>query len=357
MTKEKEIGLIQQMSTIEGFVDKQLGLNVSSVNEIFSVVPNNRTRVFHVVTPDKDALAKIYIKKEDAETEIANYYLLQGLDFIPRLLAHNLGDANTGGGTFIIFAFIRGETLHSLFTRRKMDGTPANLNYVTEVMDQIGYMDKQVAGQKVRVLKTHTPIFLPVREGFFSETEKSKFLFDYALTSTRNLEACNLLRGFYFDRNPRNIIITAGQITQVDFGSIHFSSPLFDIAKLVRNGVDIPLKGDHLNDQNPYDLNTFTESQEAELRRLAYQKLVQEKKIIIDEHYFNLLLNHAFLTTHIFYLTKYKKYLNDGIGHDETLRTRIAYHYKMGMHTIYDLKQDNEKVQGLEGWMNYFLFK
>src|SRR5260370_38144045 len=132
-------------------------------------------------------------------------------------------------------------SIHKQFTKNKAEGVESSEDIIYQSIEQLQTMGQSLQGKESLFTKTPWPLKSPVRRDFLTPEGESNFLNEYTIVSQHNQETMRLFPGYYFDRNPRNLMYQNGTVYQVDFGVIEQSSPIFDLMKLLRNGTDVPL--------------------------------------------------------------------------------------------------------------------
>ena len=204
----------------------------------------------------------------------------------------------------------------------------------------------------------------PMREKFLTPAAESTFLNDYEVVLARNAQAMQVFPGFYLDRTPRNVIYHQGQVYQVDLGVVEHASPLFDLAKLLRNGTDVllPANVDLKAVKDTPDLVAslalYPKSEEQPFLDLLYEQIKVSAPISgRSRELFGLLYNYASIHTHLFYLIKYGKRLRKkkATGDLERLFSQCYYHFGTAFQVLDELEQMGEPVIRLRSWLEMFL--
>jgi hypothetical protein len=324
------------------------------------VAPNVHVQVYKVHAMEGDLFTKVYRDTPDiAQKEYENYQQFRDLGFIPALRYHIF--PTDSEKRLLAYDFIEGDDLHEQFTRNKATGVPSDEDIVYQCIEQTQAMGEVLAGKETQFAKSPWPLRSPVRQGLLTEEGESHFTSDYAPAFQRNEETLRLFPGYYFDRNPRNLMHQNGQVYQIDFGVSEWSSPIFDLIKLLRNGTDIPLPdGASVHDaisnsEIVHSLSVYDSAQEQKFKDHLYSKLESQTATSGTRDDFERAYDYAALHNHLFYTTKYIKMLRDGRGEADELQTRSFYHVGSGYETIEKLASQGEPVEQLKKWMNLFI--
>ncbi len=324
---------------------------------IDQVAPNLHTNIYKLSAPEGDLFLKHYHDRMDIATaEYDNYQFFKGLPFVPKLLYRTL-DMNKKSVIFA-YEYIEGNDIHEEFTRKKKSGEPIIVNLGIQTVDQFYEMDATLRKSSFKSSKTPWVLQSPVREGLLDSSEEIEFLGDYQVVMDKNEKTLKFFPGFYFDRNPRNVMYTHGWVMEVDYNVIEFTSPLFDLAKFLRNGTDIPFLTS-IDSSAKYLarlLNVYNGQEEKQILQHAYSRQLQVSPLGAGSFEdFYLMFNYAAIHTHIFYLTKYAKMLKEGKGVSSNLLSRCTYHFSMLNKTIEELQVFDDSINQIRVWAKKFI--
>ncbi len=328
ISEAKSLALSLEMSKLMATKEKPPGNHLESILQA-APNPTIETYIYHVNG------CSYFVKRyqanfQQAFEEINNFQHLGIADFVPNLsYVSYMPDRDSA-----IFAYelIDGIDMHKQFDENLKSEQKISLS--SQAIHQFYEMGHLYDSQKHTI--NPWPLRSPIRTGFLSEEEERSFLENYEIVFNINRQALQEFPGFYFDRNPRNVINSNGKIYQVDFNAVEYSSPLFDIAKFLRNGkdtggipADISLKTKEDYQDAAKTLSAFTPDEEKNLLATAYS--LQDPGEF-DTKRFDKFLQYfkfAAVHTHIFYLTKYLNMLRRNIGDLSALLSRSIYHYGM----------------------------
>lgn len=327
------------------------------------VAPNRHINDYRIETKDGIFFVKVYLDTpEVAEREVKNFQYFKGLPFIPELRHYIFPDESQQ--RLIAYEFITGEDLHRQFTAARQVGEYLDPSIMLEAVTQISQMREAVGAYKpVLPVKTPWALKSPIRRGFVSEEVEGQFVADYSAVLAQNTRTVGLFPGFYFDRNPRNLMHNERGVYQVDFGVIEQSSPLFDLVKLFRNGTDILLdESVDLKTLSPDSLlieriSTYPLGQEYMFLRHAYDDYVQKNRVTAEATFENFMLGYEYAATHshFFYMTKYLFMLKHNTGEQAKLTSRCIYHIGLLRKTLEKLSKRGEPISPLSRWVNCFV--
>ncbi|MCL4354147.1 hypothetical protein M1349_01610 [Patescibacteria group bacterium] len=327
ISEAKSLVLSLEMSKLMATKEKPPSNHLESILQA-APNPTIETYVYHVNG------CSYFVKRYQANfkkafEEINNFQHLEAADFVPNLSYVSCMPERDSA----IFAYelIDGIDMHRQFDENLDDEQKISLS--SQAVRQFYEMGHLYDSPK------HTtspwPLKSPIRTGFLSEEEERSFLENYEVVFNINRQALQEFPGFYFDRNPRNVINSNGKIYQVDFNAVEYSSPLFDIAKFLRNGRDTGIPANmSLKTRKDYSgaakaSSAFTPEEEKDLLSIAYS--LQNPGEFDSQKFerFSLYFKFATVHTHIFYLTKYLNMLRRNVGDSNALRSRSIYHHGM----------------------------
>jgi hypothetical protein len=318
-------------------------------HEIILAAPNERIKAYQVQAPEGNLFVKVYTNfPKEGQAEFANYQHFSSLSFVPSLRYYDL-TSSTDRQVFA-YDYVDGVDLHTDLSNTRDQGLYCSTDPILQTIDQTSKMALLLTGKESEFQNDPWALRSPVRGGFLSHEDHSAFLNAYSLTLRMNGEAITAIPGYYFDRNPRNILLTQENTYQIDFGVIEYASPIFDLAKLLRNGVDVSKV---VTADDFLELGAVTTVQEEDIKDYFYTTKVDATALSRDQ--FDLFFDHVALHTHIFYLTKYLKMLSDGKGEEKVLTARSLYHLGMSHRTIHSLVNRGEQVENMHTWVEHFV--
>lgn len=327
---------------------------------IAQTAPNAHVQVYRIALPEGDMFTKVYLNTpEVADKEYEHYRIFEDLPFVPSLRFR----LSTEQKRLLAYNFVEGDNLHHQLTVLRAASRYPDQGVIMQAFDQIRAMGEVVAlSPDVATSPDRSwPTRSPIRAGFLSAEDEQVFLSDYQVVRKRNVEAIKDFPGYYLDRNPRNLMQNRNGIVQVDFGVIEQSSPLFDAAKLLRNGTDV-----RLPDNTDLDESTDQEDILSKLSILAPEQEASYLDYLYKLHFpdagedpakwehFKHLYLFAATHSHIFYITKYAKMLREEMGDKDKLFSRMFYHLGMAHYTLRELEARGEQVKPLIGWLDQF---
>ena len=353
---------IPTREALSEWLSKDMVNNGITAELIPQAAPNRHINVYRVKHEKEDLFVKVYLDTPDvAEKELSNYQYFEGLTFIPPLRYSIF--PQTSEKRLIAYDFVEGDDLHRQFTAARAQGKYLSKAIIPEAILQFQVMEQTVKPHDDQLpVKTPWPLKSPIRRDFLTKEAEVAFMHDYEFITEENQKTLRAFPGYYFDRNPRNLMHDNGSVQQVDFGVIERSSPIFDLVKLIRNGTDIatPLQADQLREvvsNSPMieNIATYPNTEEDYFLKEAYQAYVDGnprngKSFDEFRHHFD----YASIHSHIFYVTKYLAMFKSGKGDTNKLVTRSAFHLGMIKRTLEVLKPENAQIAKLEPWIDQF---
>ncbi len=363
MTYKENTGQITTQDALQEWLSRDMLEGPLSATLIPQTAPNRHVNVYRIETRDGVFFVKVYLDTPDiAEREISNFQYFRELPFVP-VLKHHIFPVNSPR-RLIAYNFIEGGDLHEQFTSARQNNRYIDSDVITEAISQTSTMREIMNSYKLsQPAKTPWALKSPIRRDFISKNIEELFLTDYKLILTKNAESMGVFPGYYFDRNPRNIMHDLEGVHQVDFGVVEYSSPLFDLVKLLRNGTDILLGEDvnlsTINSSSPLveRISAYPLSQEQTFLQLAYEDWMGKNQGGGWGHYEAFLLGYKYaaIHSHFFYMTKYLKMLKENTGDKGRLTSRCIYHVGLARNTLDSLIAFGEPVGQLLRWVDYFV--
>lgn len=336
---------------------------VPEAQVIPQAAPNRHVQAYKLTLPEGDLFTKVYFDTPQvADKEYANFHLFGALPFVPKL-RFRISPINQEQ-RLLAYDFIEGGDLHRQLTALRGASIYPDPSLIFQAFQQMHEMDNKVStvSSGITLPDKAWPIKSPIRREFLSVEEEQSFLRDYQIVHDRNQEAMQTFPGYYFDRNPRNLMKNDGGVMQVDFGVIERSSSLFDIAKFLRNGTDVKLpEGVSLMDAKKRRdlldrLSILPSGQEEQYLDYVYGlNFPNLSNDTAERNRFKHLYSFAALHAHIFYFTKYGKMLHEGNGDTEKLFSRAFYHFGMAHDALERLEETGEPVSNLSLWLDRFM--
>lgn len=336
---------------------------ISEAQLVPQAAPNRHVQAYRVKVSEGDLFTKIYIDTPQvADKEYNNYLIFSHLPFVPKL-RYKISPVDQEK-RLLAYDFIEGGDLHQQLTLIRGTNNYPESGLIFQSFQQMNEMGKAVVphSKMATPMERAWPTKSPIRRDFLSADEEQVFLQDYSLVHERNREAMRDYPGYYFDRNPRNLMRNNSGVMQVDFGVIEMSSPIFDAAKLLRNGTDVRLpEGTALKDAptRPDLLDKLSILPPGEEEKyLDYVYKINFPDIRRDSsglNRFKHLYLFATIHTHMFYLTKYGKMLHDRNGDKNKLFSRAFYHFGMAYKTLSELENRGEDMKSLKTWLDRFM--
>lgn len=362
MTYKENKAQISPQDALQEWLSNDMLDGPLSFNLIPQAAPNRHVNAYRVETGGGVFFVKVYLDTPDvAEREISNFQYFRTLPFVPTL-KHHIFPVNSQR-RLIAYDFIEGGDLHKQFTSARQNNRYLDTSVIVGSILQISQM-REIIEPHRSLLSAKIPWALksPIRRNFIPRNIEELFLTDYRLVLAKNAETIQIFPGYYFDRNPRNIMYDSMGIHQVDFGVIEYSSPLFDLVKLLRNGTDILL--DEEVDLNTLDpalplierISTYPLSKEQSFLQLAYEDYIGKNQENDSGPYEAFLLGYKYaaIHSHFFYMTKYLKMLKEDTGDKKKLASRYIYHIGLAKKTLDDLINLGEPIGQLTRWIDYF---
>lgn len=331
------------MTTIEKFTRiKQETWNLASraqgssdvVAEIFpaglDAKQEQQIRFFSTVglgTRKENLFLKLFIgSKWQAKAEIVNTNVLTGNHVAG--VVPILDSESSGNNTLIVYPNIDGESFHT-------------------VLESNRAIRKVVVEKTAAVLQTSSGLegfqLFKVPEAFLKQYPFPESVFGSPLFQDINRAynpfwklrnaICEQCPGLSMDRTPRNIMVAANkEISQIDFEMVYQDSPLFDLAKLLRNGPESgATRGTTLADaiKSPQKIfwknNPFNQDEEEKLvSQFVETTLGKQDKSKAIYNYWQVAAH-----THIFYISKYLRRYNE-INNPEAKENsyqRMVFHF------------------------------
>lgn len=363
MNNREKRDQIPAYDALKEWLSKDMSDGPLEFSLIPQAAPNRHINVYRVVTSEGVLFVKVYLDTPDvAEREIEYYQYFKDLPFVSKL-KHHIFPANSEK-RLIAYEFIEGEDLHRQFTAARQNGRYLPDSVMLQAIDQMSQMrDTAHNYDSILPAKTPWPLKTPIRREFIRKGTEEQFLTDYEWVFTQNTQILELFPGYYFDRNPRNLMHDTDGVRQVDFGVIERSSPIFDLVKLLRNGTDIALTGEvdlsTITGDSPEieQISTYPLSAEAPFLRHAYDDYAGKNQLNKGASFETFVLSYQFaaIHSHFFYMTKYLRMLKEDTGERNKLISRCAYHIGLARKTIGDLTLLAYPVAHLEKWIDVFV--
>ncbi len=363
MAKQENKNTIPTEDALREWLLKDMIDGPLSFSLVPQAAPNRHINCYRVETGEGVFFVKVYLDTPDvAEREVENYELFKTIPFAPAL-KYYIFPADSQK-RLIAYEYIDGDDLHKQFTAARQQGIYLDSSIIGESIYQMAQMREIVKQNESLVpAKTPWPLKSPIRRDFIPKGTEEAFLADYTTVFGVNAEAIRLFPGYYFDRNPRNLMHDENGVHQVDFGVIENSSPIFDLVKLLRNGTDLILEGDidlhAIDSSSPLieKISTYPLQDEQEFLLRAYDEYMRRNVIQDGATFENFVrcYQYAAIHSHIFYMTKYLRMLKEDTGEKDKLTARCVYHIGLAKKTIEEMVTAGEPVGNMLPWINHFI--
>ena len=275
---------------------------------------------------ETDLFLKLFTgSKWQADAEVVNTRVLTSAKVegvVPVL------DSDTSGNSsLIIYPYVEGESFHSAIQSQ------ANTSRVVENTSSILRQSKTLEGFKIFRIPEVFMSQYPFPETVFADTLFKQINQAYKPFWKLREAICTENPGLSMDRTPRNILITNnGVINQIDFELVYPDSPLFDLAKLLRNGPESGVtNGITILDaiKSPEAIfgksNPFLKGEERKLvGQFIETTLPGQDKSKATQNYWQVSAH-----THIFYISKYLRRYKEiaDLEIKENAYRRLVFHY------------------------------
>lgn len=363
MSKREKREIIPAIDALREWLSKDMVAGPLAFDLIPQAAPNRHINVYRVSTAEGTFFVKVYLDTPDvAEREVEYYQYFKQLPFVPNL-KHYIFPGNSER-RLIAYEFIEGDDLHKQFTAARQTSRYLPESVMLQAIDQMSAMrDTVQAYDSLIPTKTPWPLKSPIRRDFIPQDVEQEFLREYAEVFAQNKQALEQFPGYYFDRNPRNLMRDVNGVHQVDFGVIERSSPIFDLVKLLRNGTDIIFQEEvelmSVTDESTFieQISTYPMATEEEFLRYTYRDYVEKSKPSTEATFdkFQLAYHFASVHSHFFYMTKYLRMLRDATGERKKLVTRCIYHIGLARKVLHELASQGQPVAHLEKWIDLFI--
>jgi len=288
-----------------------------------------RIRFFRIPNEESgDIFAKAYEgSRWQADAEISNTQLLTRHE-VPGVVPI-LDWETKGGNSLILYPFIEGNSFHHELAARN----PRLRTTVMEQTAEVLVRSNSIEGFRMFRAPEGFLRQYPFREAIFADAIFKSINEAYCPFWQLRRYICETFPGMSMDRTPRNIIIErAEKPHQTDFEIVYSDSPLFDLAKLLRNGPESGVEqGVTFNEAlaSPkrvfWENNPFSEAEEREyVQTFTTQTLTDKDRSLIDYCY-----KQVAAHTHIFYIAKYLRRYLDGryAPEKENCARRLIFHF------------------------------
>lgn len=238
-----------------------------------------------------------------------------------------LDSETSGNSTLIIYPYIEGRSFHSVVQ------SPTHTSRVIESTSRVLRRSTTLEGFKIFRIPEAFLSQYPFPETVFPDTLSKQINQAYKPFWKLRESICAENPGLSMDRTPRNVLITNnGKVNQIDFELVYPDSPLFDLAKLLRNGPESGVAiGITILDaiKSPELIfgksNPFSKGEERKLvDQFVETTLPGQDKSKAMQSYWQVSAH-----THIFYISKYLRRYKEvaDLKVKENAYRRLVFHY------------------------------
>lgn len=238
-----------------------------------------------------------------------------------------LDSESSGSSTLIIYPYVDGKSFHSVVQ------SPAYASGVIESTSSVLRRSKTLEGFKIFRTPESFLNQYPFPETVFNDPLFKQINQAYKPFWKLRESICIQNPGLSMDRTPRNVLITNnGKINQIDFELVYPDSPLFDLAKLLRNGPESGVaNGITVLDsiKSPESIfgksNPFSKGEESKLvDQFIETTLPGQSKSKAIQNYWQVSAH-----THIFYISKYLRRYKEvaDLKVKENAFRRLVFHF------------------------------
>jgi len=263
---------------------------------------DQNVRFFRGLVNNEIYFLKLFVgSKWQADAEVINTTVLSSAKV--EGIVPILESESSGNNTLIIYPYIGGESFHSVVS------SPSCNSKVLENTGNVLRRSKTLEGFKIFRIPEAFLKQYPFPETLFTDPIFRQINQAYEPFWKLREAICTQNPGHSMDRTPRNILITeTGEINQIDFELVYFDSPLFDLAKLMRNGPEsgateglTVLDATKAPESIFSKLNSFSQDEESKLvnQFLEIALSGQDRSKAVQSYW------QVSAHTHIFYISKY----------------------------------------------------
>jgi len=328
MTNEQLTKIKQETWNLASCIQERSDL----VAEIFpaglDAKQNQNIKFFSTVGFDVRGGGELFLKvfvgsQWQAKAEVVNTNILtiNNVDGVVPII----DSESSGENTLIVYPHVEGKSFHAVLGQE----------ITGEVMDKTAKVlkvsSKLEGFQKFQVPEAFLKQY-PFLDSVFASPIFQQINRAYNPFWRLRNSICEQSPGLSMDRTPRNIMIAGKDIKQIDFEMVYQDSPLFDLAKLLRNGPETGVaKSVNMVDvvASPTEVfekhNPFKAKDEAELVDWFIETtLGNQDKPLTTYNYWQVAAH-----THIFYISKYLRRYNEIQNSQikENSYQRMAFHF------------------------------
>ncbi len=319
---------------------KNLPVEVDSFEKL-NFVGDSGVGYYKILTKGKSLFLKIYNKsrKNDYLLELSNYNIINNnLHNLPKKHLFNETDIYC----YILYDFIDGGSLYYKNNKGIKDK-----NFYLKIIKDIANLQGIVTCD-IKSINTVDWFRKEFINNIQAGTKLKKEIMDLYESIDPSIQSVvNEFNGIYFDRNPRNILFNDNdKIYHIDFEVLWFVSPIFDLVKLLRNGIDYR----EFSTKNISSYNLFDEVEEAEFFNFFIKKLSKKNPNLLnslktDPKALAVKYNLICLFVHLLYVA----YCSAELKKEESIvkRNRQKYHMSSSVDVLKKIILEKESLSYL----------